>query len=327
MIRFSIVIPVYKVEAYLDECVRSVLCQTYKNFQVILVDDGSPDRSGAMCDAWAVQDSRITVVHQENGGLSAARNTGIRHARGEYVLFLDSDDWWADERVLEKLNDQLVKTPVDVLSFNYRKSYDGKPEPHYFAEFLPSSAVSESLEQMLQGGCWVTGACNKAVRREILEARGLFFRTGITSEDIDWTLRLALAADRFAFANVCVFVYRQHGASLSHSGSLRGTMHLCGNVRECVRLLENAEPGKAELLKPFVAYQYGTLLHNVAQLDPTQRSKALMAEVRNMAWLLDCSNDAKIRLLRISNRFLGMNLTLKLLRLRQKILVKSGKGV
>lgn len=327
MIRFSIVIPVYKVEAYLDECVQSVLNQHYGDFQVILVDDGSPDRCGAMCDSWAARDGRIMVIHQENGGLSAARNTGIRHAQGEYVLFLDSDDWWADDTVLEKLNAQLLKTPVDVLSVNYRKSYDGRLEPLYFAEELPSSAATETLEQMLQGGRWVTGACNKAMRRELLITHDLYFRTGITSEDIDWTLRLAQAADKFAFANVCVFVYRQHSASLSHSGSLRGTQHLCGNVKECVRLLESAAPDKAELLKPFVAYQYGTLLHNVAQLSGEQRSDKLMSDVRSMAWLLEYSDDAKIRLLRYSNRFLGLGLTLKLLRLRQKLLIKTGKGV
>ena len=327
MIRFSIVIPVYKVEAYLDECVRSVVDQTFEDFQIILVDDGSPDRSGAMCDTWAEKDHRITVIHQENGGLSAARNTGIRHAQGEYVLFLDSDDWWADETVLERLDVQLRQTPVDALSFNYRKSYDGNLERPYFDPTLPSSAFPEALEQMLQGNRWVTGACNKAVRRGLLMEHDLYFRTGITSEDIDWTLRVALAAESFAFANVCMFIYRQHSASLSHSGSLRGTMHLCANVGECVRLLEAASQEKADLLKPFVAYQYGTLLHNVAQLSPEQRSERLMANVRAMAWLLNHSDDAKVRLLRYSNRILGMNLTLGLLRLRQTLLVKTGKGV
>ncbi len=327
MIRFSIVIPVYKVEAYLDECVRSVLGQTYRDFQLILVDDGSPDRSGAMCDGWGEKDPRITVVHQENGGLSAARNTGIRYATGEYVLFLDSDDWWADDWVLENLDAQLQRTPVDVLSFNYRKAYNGNLAPLSFAESLPSSSAPETLAQMLQGNRWVTGACNKAVLLSLLTENRLYFRTGITSEDIDWTLRLALTAGSFGFSNTCVFVYRQHGASLSHSGSHRGTKHLCDNVGECVRLLEAAEPEKTELLKPFVAYQYGTLLHNVAQLSPEQRSRELMDAVRSMAWLLDHSEDPKVWLLRTSNRIVGMNMTLRLLRLRQILLVKTGKGV
>lgn len=327
MIRFSVIIPVYKVEAYLDDCVRSVLAQTYGDFQVILVDDGSPDRGGVMCDGWAEKDPRVMVVHQENGGLSAARNTGIRHAEGEYVLFLDSDDWWASETVLEKLDAQLRRTPVDVLSFNYRKSYGGTLEPLYFDESLPSSEKPEGLEQMMEGNRWVTGACNKAVRLSLLMENELFFRTGITSEDIDWTLRLALWAGGFAFANVCVFVYRQHGTSISHSGSPEKVLCLCNNVGECVRLLETAAPENAKLLLSFVAYQYGILLHNVAQLPEAQRSGELMTAVRAMAWLLEHSQDSKIRLLRYSCRILGLDVTLALLRLRQSFLRRTGKGV
>ena len=88
----SIIIPVYKVEEYLDRCVESVVNQTYTNLEIILVDDGSPDRCPQMCDDWAKKDDRIRVVHQQNKGLSGARNTGIREAKGEYVYFLDSDD-------------------------------------------------------------------------------------------------------------------------------------------------------------------------------------------------------------------------------------------
>ena len=123
--KFSIVIPVYKTKEYLDHCVESVIAQTFRDFEIILVDDGSPDCCGAMCDAWAAKDSRIVVVHQENGGLSAARNAGIRRATGEYIMFLDSDDWWADPYVLENIAQHLNHTDADILSFNYRKSYNG----------------------------------------------------------------------------------------------------------------------------------------------------------------------------------------------------------
>ena len=88
----SIIVPIYKVEKYLDECVRSVVNQTCSDLEIILVDDGSPDNCGAMCDAWALKDSRIKVIHKENGGVSAARNTGIEAAAGKWILFVDSDD-------------------------------------------------------------------------------------------------------------------------------------------------------------------------------------------------------------------------------------------
>lgn len=324
--KFSIVIPVYKTKEYLDHCVESVVAQTFRDFEIILVDDGSPDCCGAMCDAWAAKDSRIVVVHQENGGLSAARNTGIRHATGEYIMFLDSDDWWADPYVLENIAQHLNHTDADILSFNYRKSYNGNLEPLYFPESLPSSETAETLEQMMCLNRWVTGACNKAIRRTLLVDNDLFFRTGITSEDIDWTLRLALNGEKFAFANVCVFIYRQIASSISHSISPKKVECLCSNVQECVQLLIKTEPQKAELLKPFVAYQYGTLLYNVANLPASQRSRTLMEGVKEMKWLLNCSDNSKVRLLRLSSQF-GLPVTFAMLRLRQKLLEHSGKGV
>ena len=111
--KFSVVIPVYKVEEYLDECVQSVLSQTYTDLEAVLVDDGSPDRCGRMCDDWAKKDHRVHVIHQQNGGLSAARNTGIRNATGDYILFLDSDDWWENDTVLASVAEQLIRTPVE----------------------------------------------------------------------------------------------------------------------------------------------------------------------------------------------------------------------
>ena len=327
MIRFSIVIPVYKTKEYLDQCVESVVAQSYENFEIILVDDGSPDCCGQMCDAWAQKDARVKVIHQENGGLSAARNTGIRNASGDYVMFLDSDDWWENEYALAAVAENLCRTDADVLSFNYRKSYDGTPEAPYFSERLLSSETVEILEQMLQNDRWVNGACNKAIRRSLLTEHSMYFRTGITSEDIDWTLRLALCGQRFAFENTCVFVYRQIASSISHSASLTKIECLCDNVRECVQLLDEAEPEKAETLKSFVAYQYGTLLHNVANLPASQRSEKLMDGVKEMKWLLSCSDNKKIRLLKRSMRLSGLSGTFFMLNCRQKILKLIGKGV
>lgn len=327
MIRFSVVIPVYKVEPYLDECVSSVVMQRFRDLEVILVDDGSPDNCGKMCDDWAEKDNRIRVVHQENGGLSAARNTGIRNAAGEYVLFLDSDDWWADADVLGTIDAQLQKTPVDVVSYNYRKSYHDKLEPLYFPETLPDSQQSETLAQMTQGDRWINGACNKAIRRELLVAENLYFRTGITSEDIDWTLRLALKSRSFAFVNVCVFIYRQHASSISHSATPKKIECLCNNVCECVRLLNEAEANRAELMKPFVAYQYGTLFYNVAALPAAERSQMLMKNVKQMRHLLTWSNNSKVRLIRLCNQLFGLKITFWVLRMRQRLQEKSGKGV
>ena len=315
MIRFSVVIPVYKVEEYLDRCVESVVHQTYRHLEVILVDDGSPDRCGELCDQWAQKDERIRVIHQENGGLSAARNTGIRHATGDYLLFLDSDDWWENGEVLSVIAQQLDKTPADVVSFNYRKSYDGALQPPYFDRSISSSEQVERLDEIVQQDRWINGACNKAISRRLLIDNELFFRIGITSEDIDWTLRLALKAESFAFCNICVFVYRQHSASISHSLSVKKIQTLADNVRICVRLLEESDKNKAKVLRPYVAYQYGTLVYNVAGLPRSQR-KALMADIKEMQWLLPCSANHKVRLIYRCSRLVGLPAAMLLLKMR-----------
>ena len=109
----SVIVPVYKVEPYLDRCVQSVVNQTYPNLEIILVDDGSPDQCPVMCDTWAKKDPRIRVIHKKNGGLSDARNAGMAAASGEYISFVDSDDWIAPE-MLERLVKALERDDSDI---------------------------------------------------------------------------------------------------------------------------------------------------------------------------------------------------------------------
>lgn len=105
--KFTVIIPVYNVAAYLAKCIDSVLKQEFKQYEVILIDDGSTDESGTICDKFAEQDKRIVVIHQKNKGLSAARNIGIENAKGEYILFLDSDDYWHDSSALNIIYSRL----------------------------------------------------------------------------------------------------------------------------------------------------------------------------------------------------------------------------
>ena len=109
----SVIVPVYKVEKYLRECVDSILAQTYTNLEIILVDDGSPDNCGKICDEYAQNDSRIKVIHQENGGLSAARNAGLDIATGKYIGFVDSDDY-AELNMFEELHKRIIENNADL---------------------------------------------------------------------------------------------------------------------------------------------------------------------------------------------------------------------
>lgn len=315
--KISIVIPVYNVENYLEQCVNSVINQSYTNFEVILVDDGSKDSSGKIADELAVKDERIIVIHQENQGASGARNTGIHAASGEYVMFLDSDDWWTDNTVLQMVVNRLKSNPCDVLSFNYQKLYGGRMDSPYFAldvNVPVNISDRDTLEYILSQGLWVSGACNKAVRLKVIVNNDLFFKVGITSEDIDWAMRLVLCSKRIDFISTVVFVYRQLDSSASHSVSKRSVECLYNNVIECVRLIESVEKNDSCLFMPFVAYQYATLIYNLSLLDRKTDIKQLIDKVKAYSYLLKYGNQKKVKLIYFSKKLFGFGITLRLLK-------------
>ena len=122
--KFSIIIPAYNVADYLENCVESILKQTYDNYEIIIVDDGSTDETGKVADELLKQSKQINVVHQSNGGASKARNTGMKRSTGDYILFLDGDDFWSDSHFLKQIVSELTIKLVDVIIFGYSYYYD-----------------------------------------------------------------------------------------------------------------------------------------------------------------------------------------------------------
>ena len=119
----TVIIPIYKAEEYLDRCIISVVCQTYRNLEIILIDDGSPDRCPEICDKWAQKDSRIKVIHQVNKGISGARNIGIANANGKYILMVDSDDYLYDG-MIEVMHKTLVEEDTDLAICDFQKGVE-----------------------------------------------------------------------------------------------------------------------------------------------------------------------------------------------------------
>lgn len=161
MVFFSVIVPVYKVEDYLERCIKSILQQTYKDFELILVDDGSPDNCGIMCDEFAKKDDRIIVIHQENAGLSAARNAGLAIARGKYILFVDSDDWILESTTI-KLADIINKKNPDIIVFGYSNIYENKEEQViYNVEGLSLEILKKNLSVIVGEILLVINALNQ----------------------------------------------------------------------------------------------------------------------------------------------------------------------
>ena len=213
----SVIVPVYRVEKYLERCVKSILSQTYKNLEVILVDDGSPDQCPAICDACAEKDARVKVIHQENKGLSGARNAGIDAASGEYLAFVDSDDY-VSPHFIEELYQLLQDTgcAIGQCRFSYVKG-DGLVEEGDSAFCIYRG---ESLMEQLYGPegkatCFVV-AWNKLYRAELFKETGIRYPEGRIHEDEATTYRLFHEAKKLAFLDRALYgYYTENGGSIT----------------------------------------------------------------------------------------------------------------
>ena len=320
MPKFSIIVPVYNIVMYLQECVNSVIKQTYTDFELILIDDGSTDGSGTLCDKFAAQDERIYVIHQENFGLSAARNIGIDYASGNYIIFLDGDDFWENEYVLEKIINRLKMSGVQVLSFNYIKFDDTRQyEPYFGNQESLTLDCKDTFRYHIEQGLWIACAWNKVIRRDLFDNGDLRFIKGITSEDMDWCVRLALKAESFDYLNEVIVCYRQREMSISQSISPQKVRTVMDNIDRCLKLLENTKNKHSELLKSFVGYQYGTVLSHLAILPKSYERNALVVRAKNNQYLLKWSDSNKVKLLDIATSIGGLKFTLILLKLKNSM--------
>ena len=206
----SIVVPVYNVEKYLLECVKSIQQQTYSNLEIILVDDGSPDDCPRICDELAMQDNRIVVVHKLNGGLSDARNAGMRVATGDYVFFMDSDDE-ITPNCIELHCGAIAKNNADFSIANIRiigsKSAVVK-------DLNPNLDEEQPLKTYLNRE-WSASACNKLYRKSFLTKNGILFKKGLLHEDILWSLKNSEYAHKIAVVKEATYLYKIRNDSIT----------------------------------------------------------------------------------------------------------------
>jgi glycosyltransferase involved in cell wall biosynthesis len=220
----SVIVPVYKVEAYLDRCVSSILRQTYGNLEILLVDDGSPDRCGLMCDEYAKEDPRVRVIHKENGGVSSARNAGIRAARGAFIGFVDSDDYIAPD-MYEFLCDLAVSEKADMAICSFF-TVKGDKIFTWFKNDGARKALSgaEAIGEMIAR--YSTVVWNRITRRAIFDE--IRFDEGERySEDVMVALKTCGRAEKIVFADCAKYYYVQHAGSRSkeiHESAIRNDL-------------------------------------------------------------------------------------------------------
>ena len=219
----SIVVPIYNVEKYLNRCIESIVNQTYTNLEIILVDDGSPDNCPAMCDEWAQKDERIKVIHKENAGLGMARNTGIDHATGKYIFFLDSDDY-VDLSLVSKCVENAIENNSEVVMYGFSND-DGRhiipkkisvEQLVFCGDIIKDQLLGDLLTYKLGIG---SSCCMKMFDLETIKNNNIrfFSEREIISEDSFFILELFPKLRRVSIVPECLYFYFNNQSSLSKS--------------------------------------------------------------------------------------------------------------
>lgn len=235
----SVVVPIYKVENYLEKCVNSILKQRYKNIEIILVNDGSPDNCGALCDRYAQFDSRIRVIHKRNGGLSAARNAGIRVSGGDYLMFIDSDDW-VDSDFCEAAVYDIERNAADMVVFGYNKVSEDAQLLETCAALEEKCLSSEEAIKELIKGSIENYAWNKIYKRELFET--VQYPVGKLWEDIGTTYLLIDKCDRIYISNRITYNYRIRNNSITGMHSYKADMDIYTQRKEQYDFLKEKYP-------------------------------------------------------------------------------------
>ena len=273
----SIIVPVYKVENYLPKCIDSILAQTFTDFELILVDDGSPDDCPALCDAAAEKDARVRVIHQKNGGLSAARNAGLDAARGAWIGFVDSDDYIAPE-MYEVLYQAVQSTGADLALCDYAEVDEaGTPCPQMHVSLSEGELTGQELLKRASG-LMVQLAWNKLYRRAIFTQ--LRYPEGKLNEDLFLIPEVCLQIQKAVVVPKALYYYVQRGGSImNESKTLRHYDAAEAAQRYWDCLVENAA---YDALANAAQYVMGCVSRIYRQLSPALRKAPRSREMLRM---------------------------------------------
>lgn len=309
-IKLSFVIPVYNAEEYLKECLDSVVCQLAGN-ELILVDDGSTDSSGSICDKYAAEHASIKVLHTENKGASHARNLGVEVAQGTYIVFMDSDDFINADFV-----DQFRRSnfTADVVFYSMKKMLQNgqhiQMDDGISAQTVSCKTAQEVLLHISSCPRFPASPCGKLVRREFLKSNQIKFAFNRISEDYDWTYQLLAHCKSFDFFEGGLYTYRQRPQSRSSLGNSK-------SVEDQLVILTSWEKRDVtkefrQYLNSFLAYEYAMILPFYGELSKKEK-KRYRHEIRRCAHLLRYGKSRKLQCIRLASNVFGIDLTAQIL--------------
>lgn len=319
---FSLIIPVYNVERYIEECLNSILQQKYENYEVLCIIDGSPDKSHEICNKYASKDPRIKVIYQENQGAAAARNTGLDNATGEYIHFVDPDDRLPNCEVYSQLHNILKECQYDVLvgrSNYYQDTFDVKTEVGTWEEIKKENY--NSLSFVLENDYFfaLTSGVNKIYKRTMIIDNQVLWPLNIVNEDDYWLPRIFNKSRNVLFVSLDIYDVRRREASITSTRSnsrmcRRGQGYMKTALDNIGLLFENRLSKRA--IKNGVSYYvqlYYMGFHMNRKYGGTEAGDLDVVKYMRYA------GNIKMKLMYIASRFVGENVVFDIMKRRYKI--------
>lgn len=309
----SIIVPVYNVQSYLEKCIQSILLQDYNNYELILVDDGSTDNSGEICDKYAFN-KKVKVYHKKNGGLSDTRNFGIKKSDGKYIMFVDSDDFLYNIHCLKKINDYIEESEADVIQYKMVYYYEKKNKYVFLKDLKEfNGSVLEKISSLNENGQVSVSACDKIVKAEIIKNKNIYFENDLLSEDIKWSYELYLNIDTLKIVNDNIYVYRQQRInSISTSKTKKNVCDLFKIIKYWYNYPYNSIKLKT-LYFNLISYWYLILRTNYKKSYYNQEMKKFFKD--NDALLLNYHNNYKVNKAYKLNKIVGYSLTIYVMKI------------
>ena len=310
-LKISFIVPVYKVEEYLKECIDSLIDQDYENKEIVLVDDGSPDGSPAICDAYSEQYDFIKTIHKENGGLSDARNTGLTHATGDYILFVDSDDF-IEKNSLSKIVETVTESQADVVFLEAKKYLpDGTTIPlgdGITKEGVHNKSYEDALRFISSCPKYPASAWSKMMKKSLFDDKGdLNFEKGLLSEDLDWCLKLLLKAKSFDYYGGNYYYYRQgRSGSITNSRGLKHFQDILFILKKWLAVSEKSADCERHLILSELAYEYPIVTAMFSRLSKADKKKYKI-EMKTMSWLLGYRKGFKYKIMNLIYKIFGID--------------------
>lgn len=264
----SVIVPVYRVERYLARCVDSILAQTYRDLEIILVDDGSPDHCGEICDEYAKRDARVRVIHKSNGGISDARNVGMEAAEGEFISFIDSDDYIEPE-MLQTLYKLQKESNADIVCCGICDRYESGDHLAVSDRVIIHCSGKDALAYTLEGKYSAGSLCNKMIRRSIMH--GLRFLNGKIYEDAFFMPELLFAAQTVVITTEPLYNYWHRSGSITTASFEKKHMDIIEAYEKTLDFVRKNCPEMKEVAKFRVCWANFVVLDRILQAENYKR--------------------------------------------------------